>query len=440
MEFTSPAQAAERVPWRRAAPGGRGRGPGSGPRPCYVRSFSGCLRFCARVGPTARILGKAERRSPRVSRRRYRAGRRRRTGAVSCVGAPAPAPIFGDESFPHFRNRKLVEARLDDMLKAQRHAVDRIVQRYRPRGVRGRPATPPGSASSADLRAWELVAQRTRRGRPDPRPHAARADAVEGSNAASRASRAPPDTAGTGVCQPALTQPRGAPWSMPLGSSSDRNGPMRRMNITFVARAATGGSHKYGVASYCQAIAERRPAQELRWPISKRLPGRGVLRPPGSLGPGTGLLAVGPACILPSLAGEGQSGGASSLPAAGSLYWRSTAQTPSTYRSGPPEAREHRSGEPRREHCEQPPFIVAQADRCARRDKPLDGGKLCGMSDDHQELVSVVDFRASAPGGGANTPVTVQGEVVVAHPPPVPRRLRGGSLPAPPEERRTPRP
>ena len=29
------------------------------------------------------------------------------------------------------RNRKLVEERLDDMLKAQRHAVDRIVQRYR---------------------------------------------------------------------------------------------------------------------------------------------------------------------------------------------------------------------------------------------------------------------------------------------------------------------
>ena len=28
------------------------------------------------------------------------------------------------------RNRKLVENRLDDMLKAQRHAVDRIVHRY----------------------------------------------------------------------------------------------------------------------------------------------------------------------------------------------------------------------------------------------------------------------------------------------------------------------
>ena len=28
------------------------------------------------------------------------------------------------------RNRKLVEARLDDMLKAQRQAIDRIVHRY----------------------------------------------------------------------------------------------------------------------------------------------------------------------------------------------------------------------------------------------------------------------------------------------------------------------
>jgi hypothetical protein len=33
------------------------------------------------------------------------------------------------------RNRKLVEDRLDDMLKAQRHAVDRIVQRYRRLGA-----------------------------------------------------------------------------------------------------------------------------------------------------------------------------------------------------------------------------------------------------------------------------------------------------------------
>ena len=33
------------------------------------------------------------------------------------------------------RNRKLVEARLDDMLKAQRHAVDRIVHRYRQLGA-----------------------------------------------------------------------------------------------------------------------------------------------------------------------------------------------------------------------------------------------------------------------------------------------------------------
>ena len=33
------------------------------------------------------------------------------------------------------RNRKLVETRLDDMLKAQRHAVDRIVQRYRRLGA-----------------------------------------------------------------------------------------------------------------------------------------------------------------------------------------------------------------------------------------------------------------------------------------------------------------
>ena len=33
------------------------------------------------------------------------------------------------------RNRKLVEERLDDMLKAQRHAVDRIVQRYRRLGA-----------------------------------------------------------------------------------------------------------------------------------------------------------------------------------------------------------------------------------------------------------------------------------------------------------------
>ena len=32
-------------------------------------------------------------------------------------------------------NRKLVEDRLDDMLKAQRHAVDRIVQRYRRLGA-----------------------------------------------------------------------------------------------------------------------------------------------------------------------------------------------------------------------------------------------------------------------------------------------------------------
>ena len=33
------------------------------------------------------------------------------------------------------RNRKLVELRLDDKLKAQRHAVDRIVHRYRELGV-----------------------------------------------------------------------------------------------------------------------------------------------------------------------------------------------------------------------------------------------------------------------------------------------------------------
>ena len=33
------------------------------------------------------------------------------------------------------RNRKLVDDRLDDMLKAQRHAVDRIVQRYRRLGA-----------------------------------------------------------------------------------------------------------------------------------------------------------------------------------------------------------------------------------------------------------------------------------------------------------------
>ena len=33
------------------------------------------------------------------------------------------------------RNRKLVEARLDDMLKAQRQAVDRIVHRYRQLGA-----------------------------------------------------------------------------------------------------------------------------------------------------------------------------------------------------------------------------------------------------------------------------------------------------------------
>ena len=33
------------------------------------------------------------------------------------------------------RNRKLVDERLDDMLKAQRHAVDRIVQRYRRLGA-----------------------------------------------------------------------------------------------------------------------------------------------------------------------------------------------------------------------------------------------------------------------------------------------------------------
>ena len=33
------------------------------------------------------------------------------------------------------RNRKLVEARLDDMLKAQRQAVDRIVHRYRRLGA-----------------------------------------------------------------------------------------------------------------------------------------------------------------------------------------------------------------------------------------------------------------------------------------------------------------
>ncbi|MCY4633919.1 MAG: hypothetical protein OXG04_05315 [Acidobacteria bacterium] len=33
------------------------------------------------------------------------------------------------------RNRKLVEARLDDMRKAQRQAVDRIVQRYRQLGA-----------------------------------------------------------------------------------------------------------------------------------------------------------------------------------------------------------------------------------------------------------------------------------------------------------------
>ena len=33
------------------------------------------------------------------------------------------------------RNRKLVETRLDDMLKAQRQAVDRIVHRYRQLGA-----------------------------------------------------------------------------------------------------------------------------------------------------------------------------------------------------------------------------------------------------------------------------------------------------------------
>ena len=33
------------------------------------------------------------------------------------------------------RNRKLVEARLDDMLKAQRQAVNRIVHRYRQLGA-----------------------------------------------------------------------------------------------------------------------------------------------------------------------------------------------------------------------------------------------------------------------------------------------------------------
>ena len=33
------------------------------------------------------------------------------------------------------RNRERVEDRLDDMLKAQRHAVDRIVQRYRRLGA-----------------------------------------------------------------------------------------------------------------------------------------------------------------------------------------------------------------------------------------------------------------------------------------------------------------
>ena len=33
------------------------------------------------------------------------------------------------------RNRRLVEGRLDDMLKVQRHAVDRIVQRYRRLGA-----------------------------------------------------------------------------------------------------------------------------------------------------------------------------------------------------------------------------------------------------------------------------------------------------------------
>ena len=33
------------------------------------------------------------------------------------------------------RNRKRVEDRLDEMLKAQRHAVDRIVQRYRRLGA-----------------------------------------------------------------------------------------------------------------------------------------------------------------------------------------------------------------------------------------------------------------------------------------------------------------
>ena len=33
------------------------------------------------------------------------------------------------------RNRKRVDERLDDMLKAQRHAVDRIVQRYRRLGA-----------------------------------------------------------------------------------------------------------------------------------------------------------------------------------------------------------------------------------------------------------------------------------------------------------------
>ena len=35
------------------------------------------------------------------------------------------------------RNRKLVETRLDDMLKAQRQAVDRIVHRYRQLGAVG---------------------------------------------------------------------------------------------------------------------------------------------------------------------------------------------------------------------------------------------------------------------------------------------------------------
>ena len=62
------------------------------------------------------------------------------------------------------RNRKLVDDRLDDMLKAQRHAVDRIVHRYRRLGA----VLLEPDVGDAGLRArlLSIVPEEQLRGRP----------------------------------------------------------------------------------------------------------------------------------------------------------------------------------------------------------------------------------------------------------------------------------